>query len=312
MEENLSYTCNAQITEQQELLAELITSLHFDNQPELELKYGTAGKQRCKKDCLFHLSYLAEAVRIQRSEIFTSYLQWAQVMLQSRDIPVEDLTRILNYLDIACRQILSTDNYKIVSDYIDKGVESLKIKASVTDSFLTTGNPLQLYAIQYLSLLLKSDRKQAQSLIADLVKNGQPIPGIYENIFEATQYEVGLLWQTHKITIAQEHYCTAATQLIMSTLYPIIFNHEKKGYIMLGCTVSEGLHELGIRMMSDFFEMDGWDTYYMGASMPDTDIISAVKEQEAHLLAISVTMQFDISKVEVLIKKLEVMQHLTN
>ena len=304
MKEKLTHTSSAQITEQQDLLADLITNLHYEQQPELEMKYGRAGKERCKKDCRYHLSYLAEAVRLQSPEIFTGYLQWAQVMLQSRNIPVEDLAGNLKYLDIACRQLLTRDNYEVVSSHIYNAIKSLKYNTTVTGSFLSNDNPLLLYAKQYLSLLLKAKRKEAQCLIEDLLKNGQLIPDIYENIFAATQYEVGLLWQTNKITVAHEHYCTAATQLIMSTLYPLIFNAEKKKHKMLACTVSGGLHELGIRMISDFFERDGWDTYYMGASMPDINIISAIKEQHADILAVSISMPFDISKLETLINKI--------
>lgn len=305
MEEKLSHSTSAQISDQKELLAELVTNMHFEHHPDLEIKYGKAGKAKCKQDCLFHLSYLAEAVRIQTSEIFTGYLQWAHVMLLSRNIPVKDLINDLQYLDVACRQLLSHDNYNLVSNYIEKAVESLRKNAVVTGSFLTPDNPLLPYAKEYLNLLLKADRKQAQALIDDLVKNGRHLPDIYEHIFAATQYEVGLLWQINQITVAHEHYCTAATQAIMSTLYPLIFNGEKKRRKMLGCTITGGLHELGIRMISDLFESDGWDTYYLGASMPDINIISALKEQQADILAISVSMSFDIHKVEALIKKIK-------
>lgn len=304
MEEILFQTTSVQLTEQKERLAELVTSLHAEQLQELAIKYDKAGKDSYKEDSLFHLAYLTEAVRLQNSEIFSSYLQWAAVMLKSRKLPVEDLSQNLNYLDIACRQVLSPDNYKIVSECINKGIKSLQHHPPVTGSFLTINNPLQPYAQQYLSLLLQGNHMEAQSLINDLVKNGQIIPDIYEYIFAATQYELGLLWQVDKITVAQEHYCTAATQLIMSSLYPLIFNPEKKRYKMLACTVSGGLHELGIRMVSDFFERDGWDTYYMGANMPDASIIGAVKEQRADILAISVTMSFDINKVEGLINKI--------
>jgi methanogenic corrinoid protein MtbC1 len=74
---------------------------------------------------------------------------------------------------------------------------------------------------------------------------------------------------------------------------------------MIGCTLEGGLHELGIRMVSDFFEMEGWDTCYLGAHMPVTNIIRAVKEQQAHLLALSITMPNHITKLETLIQKIK-------
>jgi len=139
-------------------------------------------------------------------------------------------------------------------------------------------------------------------LITGLVNNGEPIASVYDNIFKVTQQEIGLLWQNNMITVAHEHYCTAATQSIMSTLYPYIFTSEKKERKMVACSVSGDLHEIGIRMLSDLFEIDGWDTYYMGANMPEANIISALVEQNPQLLAISATMPFHITKVQSLIK----------
>ncbi|MEO7767788.1 MAG: cobalamin-dependent protein, partial [Ferruginibacter sp.] len=98
--------------------------------------------------------------------------------------------------------------------------------------------------------------------------------------------------------------CTAATQLIMTSLYPYIFDSKKKGVKVMACTVAGDLHEIGIRMLSDVFELNGWDTYYMGASMPDNSIITALKEHQVNVLAISATMPIHISKVERLIKKI--------
>ena len=73
---------------------------------------------------------------------------------------------------------------------------------------------------------------------------------------------------------------------------------------MAACSVSGDMHEMGIRMLSDLFEIDGWDTYYMGANMPEASIVSALIEQNPQLLAISVTMPFHIIKVHSLIKKI--------
>src|SRR5690606_1855997 len=112
----------------------------------------------------------------------------------------------------------------------------------------------------------------------------------YQHIFQPSQYEVGRLWQCNKITVAHEHYCTAATQLIMSGLYSYIFSADRIGKTLVACSISGELHELGIRMVTDFFEMDGWDTYYLGASMPDRQLIEALIEHNADVLAISVTL----------------------
>jgi MerR family transcriptional regulator, light-induced transcriptional regulator len=73
---------------------------------------------------------------------------------------------------------------------------------------------------------------------------------------------------------------------------------------LLACTVSDDLHEMGIRMVADIFEMDGWDSYYMGANMPDVNILTAINEQQPDVIGISATMPFHIRKAAALIEKI--------
>ncbi|PLX10427.1 MAG: hypothetical protein C0598_10415 [Marinilabiliales bacterium] len=153
----------------------------------------------------------------------------------------------------------------------------------------------------YLNALLNKDRQSAEKLITDSLNNNVPIKDIYLSVFQPAQWEIGRLWQTNKITVAMEHYCTAATQFIMSRLYDHIFSTEKNGLSLVATSVSGELHELGIRMVSDFFEMEGWHTYYLGANSTKEGILDMIKECNADILAISATMYYHIPHVQELI-----------
>ncbi len=285
-------------------LAELITELQFKNNPGLLLKYGIAGKKKCCEDNLHHLSYLSVAMELECAEIFTAYIVWAQKMLEARKIPVKDLSNNLDYIEIACKELLPAEVYEATRVFIEKSKQKLNDETIATETYLNNSNPLLEDAKRYLDFLLQGKRVRAQALVTDLVTNGESIASVYDNIFKVTQHEVGLLWQKNIITVAHEHYCTAATQSIMASLYPYIFTSEKKERKMVACSISGDMHEIGIRMLSDLFEIDGWDTYYMGANMPEANIISALVEQQPQLLAISVTMPFHIIKVHSLINKI--------
>jgi MerR family transcriptional regulator, light-induced transcriptional regulator len=124
---------------------------------------------------------------------------------------------------------------------------------------------------------------------------------IYLHVFQRTQYEIGRLWQVNQISVAQEHYCTAATQLIMSQLYPYVFGGEKTHGTLVAACVAGELHEIGARMVCDFFEMDGWNTYYLGANVPTPDVVEALIERQAAVLAISATITYHVRAVEALI-----------
>jgi methanogenic corrinoid protein MtbC1 len=158
---------------------------------------------------------------------------------------------------------------------------------------------------QYLNNLLQSDRHAASKLIKDAVENGTSIKEIYLQVFQQSQIEIGRLWQTNQITVAQEHYCTATTQLIMSQLYPYIMNAERINKRLLAVCVGGELHEIGVRMVADFFEMAGWDTYYIGANTPIESILETLHTQKIDLIAISATITYNIPEVSKLINSIK-------
>jgi len=53
--------------------------------------------------------------------------------------------------------------------------------------------------------------------------------------------------------------------------------------------------------VADFFEMEGWDTFYLGANTPTSGILQTLAEREADLLGISTTMTFHVQAVAELI-----------
>jgi methanogenic corrinoid protein MtbC1 len=133
------------------------------------------------------------------------------------------------------------------------------------------------------------------------VEQGWSIRRTYLEILQPVMHEVGRLWQTGAISVGQEHYCTNVTQLIMSMLYPRLFTGKPKNRRMLAvCTPGE-LHELGLRMVADFFEMEGWHTDFLGASTPIVSVPRALEEKKTDLLAIGATMYFHLEPARRLI-----------
>lgn len=169
------------------------------------------------------------------------------------------------------------------------------------ESFTDDDNPLLELARQYLDALLRGDRQSARRYIMDGVDQGVTIKDIYLDVFQCVQRKIGQLWQTNKITIVQEHYSTATTQLIMAQLYPQIISSTQNGRKIMVACVSGELHEIGARMVADFLEMDGWDAYYVGANTPAMGILEALVKHDSGILALSATMIGHVSKVREMI-----------
>ncbi len=161
--------------------------------------------------------------------------------------------------------------------------------------------PLTVLAKRYMDALLNVQRDAASRMILKAVEEGTDIKDIYIHVFEASQHEIGRLWQTNQITVAQEHFCTAATQLVMSQLYPYIFRSKKIGRRLLAACAAGEMHEMGVRMVADFFEIEGWDTYYLGANTPTQSILDTIKELKPDVIALSASIPYNVAAISDLI-----------
>jgi methanogenic corrinoid protein MtbC1 len=282
-------------------LAEVVTAKHYELKPELEARYGAAGRAKCLQDAAYHLSYLSEALQNSQPSLFADYVVWAKAMLAGRGIPEKDLIDNLYVLRFALLEKLPPEYNRIACRYVDFGIDQLSKINPHSTSLITNEVPLKHLADEYLNALLRGRRDEASDMIIGAVGSGRSIKEIYLQVFQNAQHEIGRLWQTNQISVAQEHYCTAATQMIMSQLYPYIFSSERNGKTLVATCVSGDLHEIGVRMVSDFFEMEGWDTFYLGANVPVRDFLQTLKERDADLALISATMTFHLRYVREMI-----------
>jgi methanogenic corrinoid protein MtbC1 len=156
----------------------------------------------------------------------------------------------------------------------------------------------------YLDLLLDGRRLDAMQAVAGRVEEGLPVETVYIEVLQPVMYEVGRLWQADEIDIATEHYVTAATQLLMARLFPGALPHRRIARSMVGACLGSELHELGMRMVCDLFEFEGWDTYFLGAVTPAGSLVKAVRSRKPDLVCLSATMAFGLPKIRDLIRTL--------
>ncbi len=166
----------------------------------------------------------------------------------------------------------------------------------------TTGHDFTKLAKEYMENLLQGNRNQAIDCIMTNVSNGLSVKELYLNVLQPVQYEIGRLWQNNRASVAMEHFFTATTQLVMAQLFPYVMSSKKNGNVFVACCVEGELHELGMRMVADFFEMEGYDTYYLGANTPPDGITDIVVKQNAAILGISVTMLYNVGKASKIIE----------
>jgi methanogenic corrinoid protein MtbC1 len=195
------------------------------------------------------------------------------------------LNKIANHLSVSLDYLLGREEKNTISKvYIEKKeVLSLSERSNY-----------------YLKALLQEDKDGAKKIIEEAVLYGNNITDIYLHVLEPALKEIGRRWSINDVSIAQEHFCSFVTQQIMSQIFTK--SVTKKKCKAVAVAVSGELHEIGLKMVSDFFEMDGWDVYYLGSNTPTKSIIEAIEFTKADILIISATLSSYVDAVENLIK----------
>lgn len=273
-------------------LATAITDRHF------AVHAQPMNRTRCLEDARFHLQYLATALDADSPAMFVDYIGWTKIVLAKRNIPQDDL---VNNLEIMATVL---PEHAEAIDYLRAAIEQLPALPEDVPSFLDPRQPMWAVASEYLRALLRGSRIDASLVITNAIDGGATLRDVYRHVFEPVQQEIGRLWQLNQINVAQEHFCTAATQHIMTQLYSRIFAGAgtKKELRVVAMCVGRELHEVGLRIITDLLELDGWQTWYLGANVPPASAVQLCVDQRADFLLVSATLPPHIAEVGELVR----------
>ena len=257
-----------------------------------------------RRDISYHLSFLTEAVRQGEPALFAAYVAWAKSMQCARGLPPEDLVEELRLLQAAIRRHVPAEEAAAAVAPIDAAIEAFADFDVEPPAICTPTSPNGQLTLDYLALLLQADRRGAAALIQRAAAEGVPIQRLYLDVFQRSQREIGRLWQLNRLSMAQEHYCTAATQAIMNQLFSQVLEAPRIGRKVMAFCVAGELHEVGLRIVADLFELAGWDYDFLGASTPADSLLAALPAMAPDLIALSATMTYHLEAVEGFIQAL--------
>ena len=294
-----------------ERLGEEITVRHYAAHPDMLDRFGLTGQMRCREDARSHLQFLAAALDAESTAMFGDYVAWAKVMLASRGVGADDLAKNLRIVQEVIADALP-DHAEVTAAYLGAALDALPSMPESVPTLLDPMRPLAPVANEYLRLVLAGKRVAAAALVMRAVDDGATARDIYRYILEPTQHEIGRLWQLNQITVAQEHLCSAATQQIMTQLYTRIFTGVSEGRRAVSMCVGGELHEIGLRMVTDMLELEGWQTWYLGANVPPAAAVAMCVEHQADVILISATLPPQIAAAAEVIRLVRASEPLAN
>ena len=244
------------------------------------------------------LAALDAAQQTGRSELLRDALCFAEGRLQVRRLSRAGCAGIGAALETVVTAHLATGDLARVRAVVSEALAGVPaVLAAETDS-------LGPVATAYVDDLVRGDRASAVARVRRCVAEGMDVLEILLDVLEPAQHEVGRRWAVGRISVAQEHFCTAVTEFVMTDLYGLLFTAEESRRRLVALHAPGSLHHVGLRMVVDVLECLDWSTTYLVEEVPVDSLPGLVVDEQADLVLISATMPGQVAAVKAMIEAL--------
>ncbi len=134
----------------------------------------------------------------------------------------------------------------------------------------------------------------------------RPIYEVYEDVISAVLSDIGLPDQDGKFDIVGEHVYSNMIKTVIENCIEEVARQSKplNGKKVVVCALEAEYHEIGIRMINDYFKLAGFETIYLGCNIPNEDIMKAIMQNDVDYVAISVTNFYHLSNLRKLVTQI--------
>jgi|GEM_PF-123025 len=162
------------------------------------------------------------------------------------------------------------------------------------------------------NLLFESENKEETvQFILDKLKNKEiDVIDLYMNILTPALNHMKCNLEDKYICIWKEHVKTAIVRTIVECCFPYVIekknemNCGNRGTVVVLCPPEE-YHDLGARMVSDFFTMCGCNSIFIGSNTPYEDFYNAIHIIRPSIVAISVSNYYNLVVTKKMIEDLK-------
>lgn len=146
--------------------------------------------------------------------------------------------------------------------------------------------------------LLAGDYEKCYDFVKTVLNDGIDTSQLYDEILKKSLYTIGEMWETGKISVSAEHLASAIVETILSEEYFKISTKNKiQKTVVVACTENE-FHQIGSKMVSDIFQLNGWNVHYLGANTTRSELNAVIGKAKPDILAISLSIPFNLPLFE--------------
>lgn len=146
--------------------------------------------------------------------------------------------------------------------------------------------------------------------IKSLKNNEITIPELYEEVLRPALYSIDTSMSVED-SIWIEHVKTSIIRTVVESAYRFVIELKKHVKplgikVVLACPERE-YHEVGLRMVADFFSLNGYETIFVGTNTPREQVYYAVASNSPKYAAISVTDYYLLFEAQRMIQHIKEM-----
>lgn len=254
-----------------------------ETQPAMGAAAPGSGGWRDHFDSL--LQHLSAALTFDAPELFVQQVAWLRVTFEAHGVDLALLKASLVALRDELRERLPSNVASGVAERIELGLAELERARPARESALAGPGPATILAREYLLAALEGRRDDALALVTGALDRGMSVEEVSKDVLARAQAELGSMWQRCELSIVEEHLVSRTTEGALARIQARLPHAPSNGLRVLITSVDGDLHDLGLRMVANHFELAGWRTVFLGASTPPAETAMAAAEFEVHLVA---------------------------
>jgi methanogenic corrinoid protein MtbC1 len=265
-------------------------------------QFGQRGRDACREDLAFHLEFLKPVLEFGILAPMVDYLCWLASVLAARSIPGEHLALSLDWL---------AEFFAANMEPSDSTVVTAALRAARTKLLAASQTPLvpeptcePEAAEAFEMALLAGAQREALEVVNSCIDSGHDLVDVELHVIKAAMYRIGEKWQANQVTVAQEHIATAIVESVMTAALlrsPPLAPIDKR--VLLAC-VAGNHHTVGLRMVADSFQLNGWEVQYLGANVPTPSLIRQIGKWSPDLVGLSLSFAQQLPVVKDVIAQL--------
>lgn len=167
------------------------------------------------------------------------------------------------------------------------------------------------FKLSFINHFDKLDKDACVLLAINALKNNEiTIPELYEDVLRPALYSIDTSMGMED-SIWIEHVKTSIIRTVIESAYPFVIELKKHVKplgikVVLACPERE-YHEVGLRMIADFFSLNGYEAIFVGTNTPREQVYYAIASNSPKYAAISVTDYYLLFEAQRMINRIKEM-----